>query len=390
MECKDYFELMNMFIDEEISEIDKNKLIKHIESCESCRQEFEELKEMVNMLREEPLSELPADYHKELMEKINNENNNNVINFKPKKNKNNIYRYFGLVAVFALFIVGGSKAGLFNIKDGKFENMPSNVVNENINDTEQNDIKENDTDKSLEITENNELTQNENSITQQNTDKNSVTSENIEKQVMTRNNNITNNNSNSNSNITENTDNNTTTDNSTTTDNNTVNESNDTETNSQVPNTANYNDLGSTQVTPNGVSSYTNPLIKSFDTLSIVSVNTSIKLNDEEYYDFIINTANEYKCAIIEENDFTKIEISNENYDKFIETLKSKNVYTIEENKEDLTNSYAELNKNLTEIQQQINNNENSNELLNEASQISEKIKNIEHYKYFSDIYVYK
>ena len=161
MECKDYFELMNMFIDEEISEIDKNKLIKHIESCESCRQEFEELKEMVNMLREEPLSELPANYHKELMEKINNENNNNVINFKPKKNKNNIYRYFGLVAVFALFIVGGSKAGLFNIKDGKFENMPSNVVNENINDTEQNDIKENDTDKSLEITENNELTQNE-------------------------------------------------------------------------------------------------------------------------------------------------------------------------------------------------------------------------------------
>ncbi len=354
MECKDYFELMNMFIDEEISEIDKNKLIKHIESCESCRQEFEELKEMVNMLREEPLSELPANYHKELMEKINNENNNNVIIFKPKKNKNNIYRYFGLVAVFALFIVGGSKAGLFNIKEGKFENMPSNVVNENINDTEQNDIKENDTDKSLEITENNELTQNENS------------------------------------NITESTDNNTTTDNSTTTDNNTVNESNDTETNSQVPNTANYNDLGSTQVTPNGVSSYTNQLIKSFDTLSIVSVNTSIKLNDEEYYDFIINTANEYKCTIIEENDFTKIEISNENYDKFIETLKSKNVYTIEENKEDLTNSYTELNKNLTEIQQEINNNENSNELLNEASQISEKIKNIEHYKYFSDIYVYK
>ncbi len=398
MECKDYFELMNMYIDEEISEADKNKLIKHIESCESCKQEFEELKEMVNILREEPLSELPLGYHKELMEKINNEVNNKVVTLKPKKSKNNIYRYFGLVAVFALFVVGGNKAGLFDIKNGKFENMPSNVVSENTNDVNNNVTNEDIIDKSSEVVEN--------SVENTNADDNEVISKandsTTKNEIITRNNtNIINENTdttNTNDNINNSTSDNITNENNSvennvTTDNIITQESDMPKTaQSQTPQITSYN-MESNDNGSNEKILGQNSVAKSADFSGIESVITNIELNNKnstEDYNFIINTANEYKCTVIEETDLTKIEVPKDSYNSFVETLKSKDVYIIEETKENLTNSYAELNEKLSDIEEKIDGNENSNELLNEASEISEKIKNIEHYKYFSDIYVYK
>ena len=162
MDCRDAFCLMNMFIDGEISENEKIELLEHIEKCENCKKEFEELQETVKELRETPLEELPKNYHNELMQKLENEINPKVIPMRKNKKYKTVYKFIGFAAVFALFIVGGTKAGLLNMKDGKYENMPSSVLeNEDVNineNTEQNStalvLKDNDEKSQKNIEEN--------------------------------------------------------------------------------------------------------------------------------------------------------------------------------------------------------------------------------------------
>ena len=108
MDCREIFELMNQYFDGEISDDDREKLFSHIEECENCKEDFYQLKSIIDGLRNEPLVELPEDYHKNLMAKLEKEvSNKKVINFKS------FYKYAGLVAVFVFVFLGGMKAGLF-------------------------------------------------------------------------------------------------------------------------------------------------------------------------------------------------------------------------------------------------------------------------------------
>ena len=108
MKCKEAFELMSLYFDNEIEETDKIELFKHISNCEQCKADFDNLEQMINSVNNLPLLELPENFHSELMEKIKDENK--VISFENKIAKKAIYKKYMAIAVvlFVLIIVGGN------------------------------------------------------------------------------------------------------------------------------------------------------------------------------------------------------------------------------------------------------------------------------------------
>ena len=113
-DCKEIFDLINLYIDNEITSDEKNILFDHMESCENCRNDFENLKDFVLNIQDIDLEELPNNYHNEIMKKIKNNSFDNMIEFNSINKKKNIwYKYGTLVAVFALFIFIGNKNNIF-------------------------------------------------------------------------------------------------------------------------------------------------------------------------------------------------------------------------------------------------------------------------------------
>lgn len=70
MKCENIKELMSMYIDNEINEVDKAKFEKHIAQCPQCKEEFEILKAIVLECSEIDEVELPQDFIEELHNKL--------------------------------------------------------------------------------------------------------------------------------------------------------------------------------------------------------------------------------------------------------------------------------------------------------------------------------
>jgi hypothetical protein len=70
MKCENIKELMSMYIDNEINEVDKAKFEKHIAQCPQCKEEYEILKEIVLECSEIDEVELPQDFIEELHNKL--------------------------------------------------------------------------------------------------------------------------------------------------------------------------------------------------------------------------------------------------------------------------------------------------------------------------------
>jgi anti-sigma factor RsiW len=70
MKCENIKELMSMYIDNEINEVDKAKFEKHIAQCPQCKEEYEILKAIVLECSEIDEVELPQDFIEELHNKL--------------------------------------------------------------------------------------------------------------------------------------------------------------------------------------------------------------------------------------------------------------------------------------------------------------------------------
>ena len=70
MKCENIKELMSMYIDNEINEVDKAKFEKHIAQCPQCKEEYEILKNLVLECSEIDEVELPQDFIEELHIKL--------------------------------------------------------------------------------------------------------------------------------------------------------------------------------------------------------------------------------------------------------------------------------------------------------------------------------
>ncbi|MFA5524867.1 MAG: DUF4349 domain-containing protein [Tissierellales bacterium] len=70
MNCKEFVECMSLYIDEEMTEIEKKEFEIHILNCNKCRQEYEDMLKIMKMIRIQEQSELPDNYKFELRRKL--------------------------------------------------------------------------------------------------------------------------------------------------------------------------------------------------------------------------------------------------------------------------------------------------------------------------------
>jgi hypothetical protein len=70
MKCENIKELMSMYIDNEINEVDKAKFEKHIAQCPQCKEEYEILKDLVLECSEIDEVKLPQGFMEELHNKL--------------------------------------------------------------------------------------------------------------------------------------------------------------------------------------------------------------------------------------------------------------------------------------------------------------------------------
>ena len=395
MDCRDAFCLMNMFIDGEISENEKIELLEHIEKCENCKKEFEELQETVKELRETPLEELPKNYHNELMQKLENEINPKVIPMRKNKKYKTVYKFIGFAAVFALFIVGGTKAGLLNMKDGKYENMPSSVLeNEDVNineNTEQNStdlvLKDNDEKSSKNIEENDVEEKSNEPIDE--TSEETVTPNNENITPKEKSSDVKNNDTNG---IIDNT-------NSSNTDKNSSenNENVSPETaevsgysggnmeKSNTPDMLMSEGLDLRNIPSNGLMTVNSP---SSYTVYSADINTN-----NESYNTIVDLAKTYNGTISQEENKTTVVMSTNDYKNFIEALKSKNICTVSESSKDYSEEYNNLSNELSNINEDIKNTNDENskkELEKQIKSIENQISAIDENLNRCEIYIYK
>lgn len=87
--CSEIMELMSLYIDNELDDLSRKELEKHIKSCESCRKDLDELKEIVGILSSNEEVELPAGFkenlHGKLMEeKKNQKSKSKLVLFRRK------------------------------------------------------------------------------------------------------------------------------------------------------------------------------------------------------------------------------------------------------------------------------------------------------------------
>ena len=115
MDCGKAFEMMSLYIDEELNKEEQEKLFEHINSCDYCKQEFNLIKDLVGKLKEEEFLPLPDGYHQELMAKVNDLKIENVSFGKSDiKNKRNWKKYGSIAAAGLLVVVVGAAASSIN------------------------------------------------------------------------------------------------------------------------------------------------------------------------------------------------------------------------------------------------------------------------------------
>ena len=112
MKCEHVRELMSAYIDNEINEVDKAKLEKHIAQCPQCKEEYELLKELVLECSEIDEVELPEDFREELHNKLIEAKNNKPSKVADFMRKNKWKAATGAVAAVLIFAISLNALGL--------------------------------------------------------------------------------------------------------------------------------------------------------------------------------------------------------------------------------------------------------------------------------------
>ncbi len=120
-DCKNFSEKISLYIDNALTPEERYKFENHLKNCPSCKEEYLEIKNIVDIMHEEPLLDLPENFHEETMEKLAKEN----IKYKFKFNK-----YINIAAslILVLFCTNFLMSYIYNI------NLNNNFTNSNLNE----------------------------------------------------------------------------------------------------------------------------------------------------------------------------------------------------------------------------------------------------------------
>lgn len=119
--CDHFKELMNAYIDGDITNAQIRELDLHVESCDTCMVEFEELKYLKHLLDEEGLMPLPDDFDERLHQKLLNANENLTRSDAPRMTNSikskvlNLSKMTKVVSsIAAVFVIGIFAYGALN------------------------------------------------------------------------------------------------------------------------------------------------------------------------------------------------------------------------------------------------------------------------------------
>ncbi|MCX7921298.1 MAG: zf-HC2 domain-containing protein [Clostridia bacterium] len=118
--CKEFNELISLYIDNELDEAARSEFEEHARSCDCCKEEFDDIMQTVNYCREIPEEEPPEDFKQKLHSKLvkckaEEESKNKLLTIRNRYIKICSSIAAGLMLVFLLrgfwgsnFIVGQS------------------------------------------------------------------------------------------------------------------------------------------------------------------------------------------------------------------------------------------------------------------------------------------
>ena len=69
-ECREYFDLISEFLDEELDESLYKKIKENLEECPECQDCVDSIKKVINSCRNMPADEIGSDAHKRIMSKL--------------------------------------------------------------------------------------------------------------------------------------------------------------------------------------------------------------------------------------------------------------------------------------------------------------------------------
>ncbi|GKX30016.1 hypothetical protein SH1V18_24960 [Vallitalea longa] len=109
MNCDKVLDIISLYIDEQLSTKEKKAFEEHIASCNKCKEELDFMQNIINDVNDlNEDKELPKDFHKNLMVKIDNTNaaKKKIENKITKLNKFKKY-YTAVAAAFVVVVIFG-------------------------------------------------------------------------------------------------------------------------------------------------------------------------------------------------------------------------------------------------------------------------------------------
>lgn len=131
MNCNEFNEKLFDYIDDELSDDEKNAMNEHLANCSSCRQKYQEYNSIISSLHDLPLEEPPRGYCKRLNIKLKAS-----LADKKRKNRNMIIKIASaaavcVLAVTAIYTTGVGRFGGFDSSKLEMMDAPSSDMTQN-------------------------------------------------------------------------------------------------------------------------------------------------------------------------------------------------------------------------------------------------------------------
>lgn len=85
MDCKVFRENISLYIDDQLTSIEKKEFELHLLKCKDCFEEYESTINILKLIKDEPQEELPDNYRAKLREKLEESSKKNIKTFNWKK-----------------------------------------------------------------------------------------------------------------------------------------------------------------------------------------------------------------------------------------------------------------------------------------------------------------